>query len=338
MNKFICNEKIVYSNKNLDKKKSIEFLREMLRIRKFEEKVATLVEDKKITTPCHLYIGQEAVAVGVCSALNRDDYVFGTHRSHGHYLAKGGDLAKGMAEIFCKSTGCSKGRGGSMHLISKENGILGTSSIVAGSVPLGVGAALAEKIKGTERISVVFHGDGVPEEGVWNESLNFAAIKDLPVLFICENNFYCTHLALHERRVEDNIPELARAHGVPSQSIDGNNVLEVYNTVRETLEDMRENSGPRLIECRTYRWLGHVGPKDNLEVGLRSQEEVDSWKKRCPIKNFENFLTREKVISVTDIEDMYEKIDKEIDNAVKFAEESPYPDGSELYDNVFKSQ
>ncbi|MBU1083896.1 MAG: thiamine pyrophosphate-dependent dehydrogenase E1 component subunit alpha, partial [Candidatus Omnitrophica bacterium] len=258
----------------------------MIRIREFEERIAGLVSEGKVKTPCHFYIGQEAVATGVCATLDKGDYAFGTHRSHGHYLAKGGDMNSGMAEIFCRTTGCSKGRGGSMHLVAPEVGILGTSSIVAGGVPLGVGAALAERIRGTKHVSVVFHGDGVPEEGVWNESLNLAAIKKLPVVFICENNLYCTHLPLKDRRVDDNIPELAAAHGVPAIRIDGNNVLEVFHKTREVVEEVRNGAGPRLIECRTYRWLGHVGPKDDLEVGLRNKEEVNAWKARCPIRTY----------------------------------------------------
>jgi TPP-dependent pyruvate/acetoin dehydrogenase alpha subunit len=322
---------------DLPKVSLIEMLRQMMRIRRFEKSIAELLDQPQgpIKTPCHLYIGQEAVAVGVCSALNSDDYVFGTHRSHGHYLAKGGDLKKGMAEIFCKESGCSKGRGGSMHLCDPLKGILGTSSIVSGSVPIAVGAGLAESIKGSKRISTVFHGDGVPEEGAWNEAANFAAINKLPVLFVCENNLYCTHLSLNERRVHDNLPELAKAHGIPSISIDGNNVIDVYNTAVNLVERIRNGEGPQFVECRTYRWLGHVGPRDNLEVGLRSREELDSWKQRCPIKCFINSLIEQEYLTTAVVSEMQNVVDQEIEEAIDFARESAFPDESTLQQFVY---
>ncbi|MBD3316050.1 MAG: thiamine pyrophosphate-dependent dehydrogenase E1 component subunit alpha, partial [Chitinivibrionales bacterium] len=250
MNKFPPSEKPMFILDDLSPEMVRKLLSEMIKIRAFEEKIAELVDTKKVRTPCHLYIGQEAVATGVCAALHTDDYVFGNHRSHGHYLAKGGDLQKGMAEIFCRKTGCSYGRGGSMHLCAPEVGILGTSSIVSGSVPIAVGAALAESIRGTRRVSVIFHGDGVPEEGAWNEAANFAAINKLPILFVCENNLYCTHQPLENRRVRDNLPELATAHGIKSDSIDGNNVVEVYRKTKEVAEFVREGNGPFFLECR----------------------------------------------------------------------------------------
>ncbi len=336
MNKMPPSGPMCFNNHGLDRSLQIELLRTMLRIRFFEETLVKFLNRGEIITPCHLYIGQEAVAAGVCAALKQDDYVFGTHRSHGYYLAKGGDVKKGLAEIFCKTTGCSSGRGGSMHLCAPEVGILGTSSIVAGSIAPAVGAALAEQIRGSGRISAVFHGDGVPEEGVWNESVNFAAVNRLPVLFICENNLYCTHQPLEARRVKDNIPELAQAHGVQSLSIDGNNVLEVYKTSREIVSAMRNSQGPRLIECRTYRWLGHVGCRDNLEVGLRSKKEVDAWKKRCPIKNYEEFLMHQKIMSTKERERIHCQIMQEMEEAAVFAAKSPYPDAYQVLENVIK--
>lgn len=335
MNKFPPNKQIEYNRKGLSKNLLINLLKTMIQIREFESEIAHLVDDKKIITPCHLYIGQEAVATGVCHALQKDDYVFGTHRSHGHYIAKGGSIPSAMAEIFGRSTGCSGGRGGSMHLCALEVGILGTSSIVSGCVPLGIGAALAELIKGTEKISVIFHGDGVLEEGAWNESMNFAAINSLPVLFVCENNLYCTHLSLYERRVKDNLLELAAAHGIPGRMIDGNNVLDIFHSIKEIVDLIRKGSGPRFVECRTYRWLGHVGSKDNIEVGLRSQEEIDAWKKYCPIKNFINYLIDGNIVSEEEVNILSTAVKKEINDAVTYALNSPFPQDKDLMRHVY---
>lgn len=308
----------------------------MMRIREFEERIADLVIEKKIITPCHLYTGQEAVATGICHALKREDYLFGSHRSHGHYIAKGGDLQEAMAEIFGRATGCSRGRGGSMHLVAPEVGILGTSSIVAGSMAIAVGTALAESIRGTGRVTAIFHGDGVPEEGIWHESANLAALKKLPIIFVCENNLYCTHMSLERRRVYDNLPEMARAHGFTSQVVDGNNVLDVYYAAREAVKRALDGAGPSFIECRTYRWRGHVGPNYDVDLGLRSQDELDMWKERCPIKHFAAFLISTGTLTENDIENMWKEVQAEINQAVSCAQSSQYPDPADLTRYVFK--
>lgn len=311
-------------------------LRIMVRIRVFEERLADLVIGKKITTPCHLYIGQEAVAAGVCHALKDDDYLFGTHRSHGHYLAKGGDMNSAMAEIFCRATGCSKGRGGSMHLCSPEKGILGTSSIVAGSMGIAVGTALAEQIRGTGRVTVVFHGDGVPEEGIWHEAANMANLYQLPIIFVCENNLYCTHLPLDQRRKKDNLLEVAKSHGFSCEAVDGNNVLDVYAAAQKAEKHARSGTGVFFLECRTYRWRGHVGPNDDINVGLRSQDEVDAWKERCPIKSFSNFLVSENLLSREEFDNLKNDVVNEVDISTKYATDSPYPPIESLMDNVYR--
>lgn len=308
----------------------------MMRIREFEERVADLVEDKQIVTPCHLYTGQEAVATGVCHALKSDDYLFGNHRSHGHYLAKGGDLKAAMAEIFGRATGCSRGRGGSMHLAAPDLGIFGTSSIVAGSMAIAVGTALAESVRGSGRVTAVFHGDGVPEEGIWHESANLAGLRRLPIIFVCENNLYCTHMALDKRRVYDNLHKMAQEHGLTPIVVDGNNVLEVYYAARTAVERARAGQGPSFIECRTYRWRGHVGPNYDVDLGLRSQEELDMWRGRCPIKHFADFLVHKGVITDLGLEQMRHNVAEEIHEAVSFAIASPYPDVEELTRNVYK--
>lgn len=312
------------------------FLFTMLRIREFEERVACLVAQNKIITPCHLYTGQEAVAAGVCYALEKDDYVFGSHRSHGHYLAKGGDLRAAMAEIFGKSTGCSRGRGGSMHLVAPEVGILGTSSIVAGSMAISVGSALAEAVRGGKRVTAVFHGDSVLEEGIWHESANLAALKRLPVIFVCENNLYCTHMPLDRRRVRDNLCAVAGEHGLSHVTVDGNNVLAVYYAAQEAVKKAREGSGPSFIECRTYRWHGHVGPNYDVDKGLRSQAEIDAWQERCPVKCFSEFLVETGLLSGEAVAEMQARARSEVDEAVSFAASSPYPDPQELTKYVYK--
>ena len=310
----------------------------MLRIRKFEEKVAELVSSKEIITPCHLYIGQEAVATGVCSALRKDDYVFSTHRSHGHYIAKCGDIKALLAELYCRVTGCSKGRGGSMHLASPDVGLPGSSAIVAGTIPLAVGAALAFSIQKRDSVSVAFFGDGAANEGTFYESLNFAALKKLPVIFVCENNFYSTHMPISACLADTDIYKKAKAFKMPSVRVDGNNVVEVFKVAKRAVEDAHCGKGPALIECMTYRWRGHVGPNYDLNKGLRSKEELEYWINRCPIKAIEKFLLEHDFISELEKNKIYEKIEEEIEESVVFAKESPYPDPDENGTfNVFKT-
>lgn len=311
-------------------------LHTMIRIRVFEERIADLVNEKKIITPCHLYTGQEAVATGICHALRKDDYLFGTHRSHGHYIAKGGDLKAAMAEIFGRATGCSSGRGGSMHLVAPEVGIMGTSSIVAGSMPIAVGTAMAESIRGSGRVTAVFHGDGVPEEGIWHESANLAALKKLPVIFVCENNLYCTHMSLNKRRVHDNLLNMAKEHGLEPVLVDGNNVLEVLYAAREAVLRARKGQGPSFLECRTYRWRGHVGPNYDVDLGLRCREELEAWMNRCPIKHFVRYLQDEGLMLESERDKMQRDVSGEIEEAISFALASPFPDVADLTRNVFK--
>ena len=308
----------------------------MLRIRKFEEKVAELVSQKEIICPCHLYIGQEAVAAGVCSTLRKDDYVFSTHRSHGHYLAKGGNLKALMAELYGRVAGCSKGRGGSMHIASPEVGLPGSSAIVAGTIPLSVGAALAFSIQKRDTVSVAFFGDGATNEGVFYESLNFAALKRLAVIFICENNLYSTHLPLSACLADVNIYKKAEMFNIPGIQVYGNNVVEVFKTAKEAIEGARRGRGPILIEYMTYRWRGHVGPNFDLDKGLRSKEELDYWMNRCPIKALEEFLLKQGIVSESKKTQIYRDIEEEVEESVVFAKESPYPDESELTRGVFK--
>lgn len=310
----------------------------MLKIRRFEERVAELLyPEPEIICPVHLYIGQEAVATGVCANLRKDDYVFSTHRSHGHYIAKGGDTKALMAELYGKVTGCSKGRGGSMHLASPDVGLPGSSAIVAGTMPLAVGAALAFSLRGQDTVSVVFFGDGAASEGVFYESLNFASLKKLPVIFICENNLYSTHMPISACLADTCIFKKAEAFNMPGIKVDGNNVFEVFRAAKRAIEDARRGNGPTLIECMTYRWRGHVGPNFDLDKGLRAKEELDSWMNRCPIKALEEFLIEHDILSEPEKVQIIEGIDKEIEETIIFAKESPYPDENTLLDNVFKT-
>lgn len=325
------------NNNNLSDSELIDLLISMLTIRYTEERLAQRVREKKIFTPCHLYIGHEAVAVGTCQASKKSDYVFSTHRSHGHYLAKGGSIKSLFAEIYCRETGCSGGRGGSMHLCDPSIGLLGSSSIVAGGLGIGVGPALKSKIMKSGDVSIIFHGDCVPEEGIWHESLNFSAVNRLPVIYVCENNLYAASVPLESRRLYDNIPELATGHGLPVTIIDGNDVLKVYDATRRAVESARSGDGPQFIECRTYRWLGHVGPNDDIDKGLRSQEELDYWKNRCPIASFSDCLINEGILTNERWADIQKETQSIIDDAEFFALTSNYPDPATLTENVHKA-
>lgn len=309
----------------------------MLRIRKFEEKVSDLLLKHEIICPCQLYIGQEAIATGVCANLRKDDFVFSNHRSHGHYLAKGGDMKAMMAELYGRETGCSKGRGGSMHLASPDIGLPGSTAIVAGSMPPAVGVALAFSLQKKDTVSMTFFGDGAVNEGVWYETLNFASLKKLPVIFICENNLYSTHMPVSACLADTDIYKKARAFNLPGIRIDGNNVVEVFRTAKRAINNARHGKGPALIECMTYRWRGHVGPSDDLDKGLRSKEELDYWMDRCPIKALEEYLLKHDIISMSEKDQIHRSIEQEIEEALAFAKESPYPDGDKLLSNVFKT-
>lgn len=305
----------------------------MLRIRVFEERVADLVVAGEIKTPCHLYIGQEAIAVGVCAALGTEDYAWGGHRSHGHYLAKGGDLRAMMAELYGKITGCARGRGGSMHLVAPEVGILGTVPLVAATIPLTVGSGLASKLRGDGRVSVSFFGDGATDEGHFHESAHLAALYRLPVFFVCENNFYSSHMHLLEHRAEDNIYKAGEVHGIPGIRLDGNDVEAIYRASVEAVTRARNGNGPTLLECRTYRWRGHVGPAWDLDVGVKRKDELEGWLPKDPVARARTRLM-EMGVPPQDLERLEQGIREEVKEAVVLAQQSPYPDESELLAHI----
>jgi len=306
----------------------------MVRIRLFEERVADLIEAGEIKGPCHLYIGQEAVATGVCTALQKADWVWGGHRSHGHYLAKGGDMRAMMAELYGKVSGCSKGRGGSMHLVALEVGIPGTVPLVAATIPMAVGAGLSSKLQDDGKVSVSFFGDGATEEGHFHESINLAAVHKLPVIFVCENNFYSSHLHLLERRVADNIYQAGATHGIPGIRLDGNDVIAVYRAAQDAVRRAREGVGPTLLECRTYRWRGHVGASWDMDVGVKRKDELKDWLPRDPIARVRTELTKCGVGEelLTEIE---EETRLEVEESVEFARKSSCPEASEILEHVF---
>ena len=316
----------------------LDLYRTMVRIRFCEESLISPILSGEIKCPVHLYSGQEAIAAGVCAALAKKDYIFSTHRSHGHYLAKGGSLKKLVAEIYCKETGCSRGRGGSMHVIAPEFGILGSAPIVAGTISLAVGAALAAQIRKEKRVSVSFFGDGACGEGVLYESMNFAALKKLPVIFVCENNLYSTHMPIKECRPQNNIFQTGIPFGIKSFRADGNDVLQVYQTARKSVDWCRKNQGPIFIEFLTYRLRGHVGPDDNIQghhTDIRPNSEVEKWRKRDPLLTFESFLLKKNISGKKHLKKIKSEIEKEVRNAHVYARKSSFPPGKEVKKYVF---
>lgn len=317
----------------------VELYKQMLTIRLCEERLADPILSGEIQCPVHLCSGEEAIAVGVCAALQKQDYIFGNHRSHGHFLAKGGKVEDLISEVFCRDAGCSGGRGGSMHLIDPEIGMLGSAPIVAGTISLATGAALASKIRGDKRVSVAFFGDGSSNEGVLFESLNFAAVNRLPVIFVCENNLYSTHMPIRDCRPNEEIYRIALPFDIPSNRIDGNDILGVYEAANEAVEACRNGTGPFFIECLTYRLHGHVGPDDNIQgahTDIRPEEEISKWKQKDPIAKFEKYLLESGAISQEDLKEIQTEISKEIEMAYHSAQQSLFPEEQELMDYVFK--
>jgi acetoin:2,6-dichlorophenolindophenol oxidoreductase subunit alpha len=309
----------------------------MLRIRLVEERVAELVTAKEIRCPAHLYTGQEAIAVGVCSQLNRDDYVWGGHRSHGHYLAKGGDLRAMMAEMYGKASGCSAGRGGSMHLFAPEVGIYGTVPLVSATIPLAVGSGFASKLRDDSRVSVCFFGDGAVEEGHAHESMNAAALYRLPVIFVCENNLYASHMSLAERRMHDNIWKAAEFHGMSGEQLDGNDVAAVTFSAARAVGRARKGEGPTLLECRTYRWRGHVGASMDMDVGVMRKDELPAWLTRDPIARVTRALL-DLGVNESELGATQALIQAQVNDAVEFARSSPEPEPSEVATHVYASR
>ena len=302
-------------------------------IRRTEEEIIRIYPTDKIKSPVHLSIGQETISVGVCEALQADDVVFGTYRSHALYLAKTGDLKGFFAELYGKATGCTKGKGGSMHLANVSRGMMGTSAVVGTTIPQAVGYAYALKQRRQKNIVAVFLGDGATEEGVFHESLNFAALKKLPIIFICENNLLAIHTYQHQRQHLSEITRIVRAHGIPATRIERSNTAEIHAYVANAARAIRAGkSGPVFIECMTCRWKEHVGPGDDFGLAYRSEEEVQKW------KDCDEIITLGKKIQKERRAQIEADVEKEIQSAIQFAEESSFPEARELYTDVFKEK
>ena len=303
--------------------------RAMRRIRVVEEEIAEVYAEQEMRCPVHLCIGQEAIAVGACWALRPEDYVFGGHRSHGHYLAKGGDLNRMIAELYGRATGCAGGKGGSMHLVDLACGFMGSAPIVGSTIPIAVGAALGSEMRGQKRVAMPFFGEGATEEGVFAESLNFAALKRLPVVFICENNGFSVYSPLSVRQPPNrDLIGIAKAHGVEAYRGDGNDVLEVCDLAERAVQRARNGDGPTLLEFTTYRWREHCGPSFDDDLGYRREDEISEGRKRCPIARLEQHLLRERILDESAIAAIGEALSQEARDAIQFGKRSPFPDES----------
>lgn len=306
----------------------------LLRCRKFEEKIAEVYAEKEMRCPVHLSIGQEASAVGVCAALGKEDMVFSTHRCHSHVVAKGADLKPLMAELYGKVTGCCRGKGGSMHLLAPEVGMFGSSAIVGGTLPLALGTAMASHLQKKPLVSVAFFGDGAMEQGTFHESLNFAALHKLPMIFVCENNRIATCTLLEKRQAARELYKHAEVYGMFSELVDGRQVQQVYEAGLKAVERARSGQGPSLIEVTCYRWKEHVGPNTDYHLGHRSKEELEEWMAKDPILLFERFAIDGKWLSASEIQQISTEIQTEVEDALVYAKQSPFPNLEELYTDL----
>ncbi|TLM80564.1 MAG: thiamine pyrophosphate-dependent dehydrogenase E1 component subunit alpha [Actinobacteria bacterium] len=300
----------------------------MLRIRIVEERIGEVYPAGEMRTPTHFCIGQEATPVGVCDVLRPDDVLHFSHRTHGWYLAKGGDLDAMVAEFFGRATGCAKGWGGSMHLIDLDVGLMGSSSILGGTIGHAVGSALAFKMRGEQRVAVAAFGDAAVEEGIFAESVNWAVITRAPVVFVCENNLYSSQSPLHVRQPDIPIHERVEGFGIPATRVDGNDVVAVRSAAAEAVERGRAGGGPSFIEALTYRWRGHVGPEEDDHLGYRSVAEVDEWKARCPVDRLTPLVPAELR------EELALRFLRETDAALRFASASPAPTWEDAWREV----
>ena len=309
----------------------------MLRIRMVEERIAELYSEQEMRCPVHLSIGQEAVAVGVCEHLQKNDIVMSAHRAHAHYLAKGGNLKEMLAELYGKSTGCAMGKGGSMHLIDLKSGFFGAVPIVGSTIPIAVGVAWAFKMKKSTNIVTVFLGDGATEEGVFFESLDFASLKNVPILFVCENNFYSVYSNLKVRQApQRKISGLAESHGIKTYSGYGNDVIKVSEITHDAINYIKNNKAPVFIELETFRWLEHCGPNDDDDLGYREHGELNKWIEKCPLESYKNEIIKKGLVDDKEIFKMREKINIEINDAFKFAKESSFPDLDVMNQHIYK--
>lgn len=313
----------------------MEALRRMALIRRLEEVIGDLVSDALARCPCHLAIGQEAISVGVARYFRSGDKAFGAHRSHAHFVALGGTPFQLLAEILGRHPGCSHGMGGSMHLINRDGGFYGSVPIVAATIPIATGAALAAKLDKSDHLVVSFFGDGATEEGVFHESMNLASAMKLPVVFVCENNLFASHLHISLRQPSDRIARYAEAHCMPNWTVDGNDVVATSRVCREAFTHARAGHGPAFIEAVTYRWRGHVGHREDLDVGVKRSEDLVAWKKRDPIRRLADSLLQTGILTSEVLEHMGEEVAAEVDEALTAAQKAPFPEAEALLDLVY---
>jgi pyruvate dehydrogenase E1 component alpha subunit len=315
-----------------EKTKLIEMYTRMLQIRYFEEKVFELYGQNLVPGTIHLYAGEEAVAVGVCSNLRRDDYIISTHRGHGHCIAKGADLGKTMAEILGKKTGYCKGKGGSMHIADFNIGMLGATAVVGAGIPIASGAGLSIKLRGTDQVAACFFGDGASNQGTFHEGVNIAAIWKLPVIFVCENNLYAMGTRQSIVMTIENVADRAAAYGILGVTVDGNDVLAVYEATSEAVNRARNGEGPTIIECKTYRQKGHSRFDP---AAYRPKAEVEEWLKKDPVIRFKNKLAENGTLTEQEAEKLSREAKEAVEDAVKFAIESPFPQPEEALEDVY---
>lgn len=320
---------------NLGNEKLVDIFRKMLKIRFFEERIVDLYARGLVPGLAHLYIGEEAVAAGVCAALREDDYITSTHRGHGHVIAKGADLRLMMAELFGKKTGYCKGKGGSMHIADMEIGILGANGIAGGGLPIALGSAWSAKWRGTDQVTASFFGDGASNNGTFHESLNLAAVHKLPVIFVCENNLYGISVSQKQHQPIKDIAIRATSYEMSGVTVDGNDVLEVYEAASKAIGRARAKEGPTLIECKTYRWRGHHEGDPNQGGRYRTKADIAAWKKRDPVERLSKGLLADKTLTRKKMASIEKQILQEIDEAVAFANESDFPAPEELYEDVY---
>jgi pyruvate dehydrogenase E1 component alpha subunit len=316
--------------------KQFDLHRRMVRIRLFEEAAGRLAEANKLPGFLHLYVGEEAVASGVCGALNDDDHITSTHRGHGHLVAKGGDFNRMMAELMGKSTGYCKGKGGSMHISDTSLGMLGANGIVGAGSPIAVGAAFANKYRGKGQVAVAFFGDGSTNIGAFHEAANMACALHLPIVFACENNEYGEFTPRDKTMAITDVVDRAAGYGMPGVIVDGMDVIAVHEAAVEAVERARQGGGPSMIEAKTYRFYNHHGVQ-NLGLKYRSDEEVAIWKLRDPIFTFEDRMIENGVATRANFDDIWAELRADIDTAIQFAEDSPYPTPDQILVNVYTS-
>jgi len=320
---------------NLDRKTLIDLYTTMLTIRRFEERVVKEVYAGKVSGFVHSYIGEEAIATGVCAHLKKEDRIVSHHRGHGHCIAKGADMNKMMAEIYGKSTGYCKGKGGSMHIADFSIGMLGADGIVGAGLPIATGAAFAAQLEGKRNIAVVFFGDGACQEGEFHETLNLASIWKLPLLFVCENNHYGVNTPAQNVLGAKDITRMPEAYHISNKAVYGNDVEIVYHAAREAIVRIRAGNGPYFLECQTYRWHKHF-LSDSLE-DTRPKEEIEAWKKKCPVKAFENRLLRKRILTRSKIQSIDQRILAQVEQAHKFAIDSPFPLPEDALEGVYSA-